>query len=805
MYKLFFIAKNNMKKQKGDMITFLILSFIAAILIFDCASALLGMGHVLDDRYVEVNGPEVMLVIADKELLSEAADEAFRDNPHLSEYETSVILNSTTEYRNKKNDEFEEYQFFAEAFEEKSKLLSLTFEDEKGNLIRPEELSADDVIMPYYIRDRFAVGDTLELKFDDRSYEFNVAGYSEDPYMCSALNISIFHIYIAKDKLEELAAGGYEGTGRWLMYKGKVKDGVLGQDFATEDLEKEIGDAYKTKTNALGKDHPELNVTNYMILNWHTMKSGGQILPMMVMAIFLIFALIILIVAFLIISFSVKNFIQRNMKNTGILEASGYTVKELRRAISVELLLVAGMGSVLGVLIGALTFGGFGNVVGSILGLTWNQPANIPVACFTVVGLLLLVWLVSIRISRTYKKITVLEALRGGLGTHNFKKNHFPFEKTGLPVPVVLSLKETFGNLRRNIAMVLMIGILTVAMLCGFGMLQNFGTDPEKMIEITGATHCNLELYASEGLRESIEKVEGVKKVLTFFSLEPTVSFGSKEKAIYTQAIHDPDANFDAVILEGRLPRQENEVMLTGILADDLGAKVGDMVKITFADVTEEYLVTGLNQRMQQMGRTMILTEEGGKKLLPATPRYNYDVYADKDMDFETLKDRVMKAVDGKTEHMAFSDMGKWVNESMGSIMDAMSIICLVFSVVTLLIVIFVEALVIRAKMVREWRGMGISKAMGMTSGGLITQIMLSNIPAILGGVLLGSLLARWVGIWGCKALLSMFGIRKMTFDISFFYVIITAVSIILVALITSGLLGRKVRKLNPVEMITEE
>ena len=76
---------------------------------------------------------------------------------------------------------------------------------------------------------------------------------------------------------------------------------------------------------------------------------------------------------------------------------------------------------------------------------------------------------------------------------------------------------------------------------------------------------------------------------------------------------------------------------------------------------------------------------------------------------------------------------------------------------------------------------------------------------AALGGVLLGSLLARWVGIWGCKALLSMFGIRKITFDISFFYVIITAVSIILVALITSGLLGRKVRKLNPVEMITEE
>ena len=104
MYKLFFIAKNNMKKQKGDMITFLILSFIAAILIFDCASALLGMGHVLEDRYVEANGPEVMLIIADKELLADAGDAVFRENPHLSEYEKTVILNTTTNYRNKKNE-----------------------------------------------------------------------------------------------------------------------------------------------------------------------------------------------------------------------------------------------------------------------------------------------------------------------------------------------------------------------------------------------------------------------------------------------------------------------------------------------------------------------------------------------------------------------------------------------------------------------------------------------------------------------------------------------------------------------------
>ncbi len=806
MYKLFFIAKNNMKRQKGDMITFFVLTLIAAVLVFDCVSAILGMGRVMDDCFEEVKGAEVLMAMADKEQLREAADATFAENPHLQEYDVSDLLNVNVKYRNAKNDDYEEYQFFGEAFEDKRNYMDLKIRDDAGNEIAADGLKEDDVIMPYYIRGRFPMGDTFEMKFDDKSYSFRVAGYCEDPYMASALNISIFHIFLSRSRMEQIESEQKETAGRFLMYKGKVKEGVLTEDFDTRALEKEIGNSYKEKTAAFAKEHPELNVTDYMILNWKHMKSGGQILPMVVMAVLLLFAVIILIVAFLIISFSMKNFIQRNMKNTGILEASGYTVKELRRAITVEVLLVAGLGSTVGVLVGIFTFGGFGNVVSSTLGLTWKQPVNIPVAVGTVAGLLLLVGLLSIRISRTYKKISVLEALRGGLGTHNYKKNHFSFEKTTLPISLTLSLKETFGNVGRNIAMVLIVTILTITMLSGFGMLENFGTDPDVLIVLTGTANSQLVLHAEDGLTEDLEKVEGVTGVETMFTLEPTVFFGDESQAIYTRAVRDPEENLkSAVVLEGRLPRQDNEVMLTTAAADDLGAKIGDVVRIRFGDVTEEYLLTGLNQMMQQMGRTMILTEGGGLKLLPAKPKYTYEVYAEKGLSFDTLKERVEAATAGKGGKHEYTDIGKLVDESMDSLMGAMSSICLIFTVLTLLIVIFVESLVIRAKMVREWRGMGISKALGMTSGGLISQVMLSNIPAIVCGVLAGTLLAPSAGAWGCKAIFSMFGIRKITFDISLTAILITAAGIIAVALITSGLIGLKVRKLQPVEMITEE
>ena len=135
----------------------------------------------------------------------------------------------------------------------------------------------------------------------------------------------------------------------------------------------------------------------------------------------------------------------------------------------------------------------------------------------------------------------------------------------------------------------------------------------------------------------------------------------------------------------------------------------------------------------------------------------------------------------------------------------SMKLLCIIIVLITIFIVIFVESLVIRAKISREWRGMGISKALGQTTGGLILQIMLSNIPAILVGSLIGAMLAGAAGRGIVSAAFSLFVIKSVTFDISFRWIVITVIGIIAVAIATSALAGLRVRKLKPVEMITEE
>ena len=354
--------------------------------------------------------------------------------------------------------------------------------------------------------------------------------------------------------------------------------------------------------------------------------------------------------------------------------------------------------------------------------------------------------------------------------------------------------------------MIIMIAILSIAMLCGFGMLENFGKDPDQMIKITGTTTGKIMVQNSRNnLTDEIWEIEGVTAILTYQNLEPEISKNGKSMSAHTFAMIEPEKNYKATILEGRMPKQANELMVTAAVADELGIECGDVVKLTFAGTTEEYLITGINQRMQEMGRTMAMTVEGAEKLLPGSARYTYEIDAKDELTYEYLKAEIEKIGKAHGEKLSYQDFEKLVDESMGAIMSSMKAICIVFSVITLLIVFFVESLVIRAKIVREWRGMGISKALGMTSKGLISQIMISNIPAILGGILIGSIIAPAAGMGIVKLIFMAFGIKELDFDISIAAMLITGISILLVAVLTSGLFGRKVRKLQPVEMITEE
>ena len=796
MYKLLMIARNNIKRQKGDMITFFVLTLFAAFLIFDSASAILGVGRVLDDWYGKTNSPEVILITGDSAEERECIREAFTENTHIADFEaTPALLARSWRYRNTKDVDWDEYEFLVESADVDKRMMVHDPENTR--------LAENEICLPLYLKGSFPIGDTMQIGIGEDIYDFRVAGYMEDPYFCSSLNITIYYVYMAQERIDALMKDHPElEKCRSLIHKGKIND-MSG--ISTIDMEKEITDRYKALIAPYGERNPERDYLGYLSVSWENMKGGASFLSMIVCAIVMLFAVIIIAVAAIIITFSIRNFIRRSMKDTGALEASGYTVRELRGALTVQIALAALTGSLAGILLGIATFGIFGQVVTIVLGLTWNQPLNIPVAVITVLALTGLMILEARWVSRAFKKFTVLDALRGGINAHNYRKNHVRLEKTKLPVSAALSMKDTLGNPGRNIVLAAVACILTLAMLMGFGMYENFGKNTARMAKLLGFETAEIAVDGDRDLGDELRKMEGVASVLGSYGFEPTYISGSKEQTQYTYAVDDMANTINTIIIEGRGPQHENEIMLTAALARDLGVRVGDVVTVKFGSRSAEYLITGTNQRMERMGRTGYMTFAGAERIIPNLNEVHYYVTGEKNVTYDDLKLKIDALAKGKGTSFQTTDVWKNVNNSMGAMAEAMKALCIGIAIITILVVIFVEALIIRAKIIREWRGMGISKAMGATSRELIIQIMLSNMPAIAIGVLAGIALSPWAGSRLTIAILSIFGIEKLPFHIPAGYMAFTGVAILAVALATAGLLGLKVRKINPVQMITEE
>ena len=812
MYKLFMIAKNNIKKQKGDMITFLILTLLSSFLIFICVSALSGMGSVMDRRFNEINGAHAMVYVENDTDMKGCVERAFKDNDHVIDCETTPLIEIYAEYKNARESEWKEYEFIAESYdEEKTQMKVLDIDS--------SDYSENDIFIPLYLKSSFSIGDTLELKLNDNKYKFNVAGYAKDPYFSSSINITVYSVYMSPKMIKKLVKENPDKAFDFVVVKGRVDESTLAPTesnviktmlsingnedyYSTTDLEREITKSYKDYISPISEKNPEKDYLSILAVNWEMMRGGSQFVPMIAMAVIMMFGVLILIIAIIIISFSIKNFIKRNMKNTGILEASGYTVKELRLTIVVQIVLVSFIGSLLGVVFAILTYSQFSDFLSILMGLTWNLPVDYAGAALTVIILSVLIFIVAWIISRAYKKTSILDELRGGINSHNFKRNHFTFEKTHLPIPFVLSLKSSFGEWGKSLLLTFIIMILTVSTLTGFGLMEDFGRDPSKLTAIMAFDTGVALIEGSDSIEDEINSLEGADSVLMSTGFEPLVSYKDKSQNVYTYAYKDMSKRPTAVMIEGRFAKRDNEIVITEGVSEDFGVGIGDVLSITVGDKSVEYIVTGIDQRMERMGRNICMTFDGAIKLGVSTSTVNYTLSGKDGVTFDDIKKEVE---DKGIKVNSMIDIDKNMKSTLGTVSMVMNVLCLVIAAVTILVVIFVEALVIRAKIVREWRTFGISKALGMTSGQIVLEIMLSNVPGIIIGILLGIASAEAIGGRLCVLCFSIFAIKKVVFYIPPIWYVVTAIVILSVALLTAGLFGLKTRTLQPVNMITEE
>ncbi len=793
MYRYFFIAKNNMKKQKGDMITFFIMTFLSAFMIFICLNLLVGTFRVCNTNKEVINGTDIIFLKGSDEVNTFKLREIIQGDENVTDYEENKFLNGMGKYRKKGTSKWSEYPFALACYDEEVSLQTPS--------IDTSSFSGKDIVLPISLSTSYKIGDLFELKIGDNIYEFRIAGFNEDYIWSSPMNMGTYECYISDKMYNEIE---FENDGfitRCLMVKMKMSDVAVKNNVSMGDEADAIFAEYNLWVQSYQSLHPDFVMDLMNCFPSDLMMTAGMILPFLFIAIILVFALIILTIALVVIDFSVKNFIMDNMKNTGIMEAGGYTVKEMMIILLLQLLLVSFAGSFLGVAVGALIQGKIGFIMLFLLGLSWNQGPDVAVAIGTVVGICFIISIFALFLGRQYKKTSVLDALRGGINTHNYKKNVFPFDKTSLPISLTLAMKETFGKFRSQIGVIAIMAVLAFSAAMGFGIYENMGKDVDALLRISGLDLNDADFSGDLNMEETVKGFECVNQIHHEYWFSFDYVNGKKTKNITTRCISDTSLMRPEMMVEGRWPVYENELALGSSAATNLGKKVGDTIIVKNGEEEASYFVTGIMQTFNNMGMMSYMTLEGYERIARMPKEFGIYVKLKPGYTFEDLEKEfkdVYPDVEITDELASTGGLFTMLKTSMASIM-------IIIMLVTALIVALAEALLIRTRITKEWRNLGVNKALGFTSNQLISQVMLSNIPAILIGIVLGLILVTFFGGKVMLLMFTIFGFRKVAFSLSPVAYISVVIVIVGVAMLVSWTNGNRIKKLEPVKMITEE
>lgn len=783
MYKMLFIARNSLAKKKSDVVTLILLILLSTLLLYISISVLKRTPQVIDTVCGDVNTADVFYASACPE--TGKITSVLNDMENVKQIEYSEGVELTAKYH-------------MEGSEEKETVFLLEPIETVGEICKIPDIGDQKkyqtILLPYYMKmgDKIDEGDRLYLSLGDAEYEFEVGGFVEDPLFATPLNISVFRCYITEEYYKDiLEAQQKVREMTTYIYKIKIDGRTSSQDFNGE------------MASRLSQEVPELADYMNISINIETMKVGVSFLSNIGMGIMLVFSVLLICIALIIAWCSIKNFIDGNLKNLGILMTSGYTKKQLLGSTCMEMLLISVIGSCFGLIIGVLLNQTVGTLVSSLIGLKWNQPLDVSTAVLVFVLMNLVVLLVTVLSGRVYGRIEILEALRGGIKTHNFRGNPLPLVKCPLPQPLALGIKSILGEKRKNAAIMVVVTLLGFASSIGFALFQNFAAEDQALTEMMGV-ELGTVLLSGQGIEKAGKKIETwdeVRKVLYYDNRSVELTAGEKQIMLTCDFWKEPEQNEYSVLIEGRLPKYDNEISVTAIVADQLGVTVGDIIYVKGDQEKKDYIISGITQQMEMLGLKATMTMEGAARVNGSSVVNQIRVYTKDDCAYEQIEKKI------KTEFpdLDITSLSENMEIVLSSVKAAMAILCVVFVVITVVIVTLTIILLVKTKITREWKQYGVYKALGFTTGELIVQIQMSSLPVFLTGSIIGAVLSVYLLNPLVQTCLSSAGIVQSDLTVHVQWLVLSVVIIMAVSAGVSFLCAYRVRKVEPVKMLTEE
>ena len=778
--ELFTMIKANIRHKKGSFVSIILLMAVISM-------ALTAIISVWDNIYGGVIQAQEraktanIVCMVNKNQLSEKMISKVKQHTLVKNVKTETAIAAKVSYHGK--------GYSNEVYMQKLPAQYQVFDSDGRRYQEETPLNHGEIYISQGMKTNFSckTGDSLAVETEAGFYEFKIKGTIEEPQMGASV-IGWKKIFICKEDYENIY-GKIERLGKQTEFSGLInmvsiykKDGCGLTDgkFARQvNLDTGIADM------GFGAMTREMSVTYTTLF------------PKIICMILFVFVVLLLASVVVVLCHSVSTGIEMEYVTFGVMKSQGFSTKKIQAVFVIQYLAAEILGAAAGIVAAVPLCEELGNLFHPITGIIPQKA----VSYGTCGGILLAVFVISIlSILVITRKITRISPVRAIAGV---KKEIYFDSRLKAPVSKKmlsssLAFRQFTSNKRQYARVIAVVAILVYFMITMM-VLTNVITATSAW-ETMGISYSDLSIELSKEVSDA--KIEQVEE-----SIRQKSNFQTSYKSCgnYYMSINGEqmmaciysEPEFIKAVSKGRAPVYDNEIVMTEIAADNLGLKIGDKVSVGYQDKKETFLISGLNQFMNDAGVNFSMTKSAASKLGNTKLSYLGYILEDKSRgnEIETdLNRRYGTILTASFDETPMDDTYELAIYVMTCIVYAFSIIFAVTAV----------QMVCSKAFLKERRDIGIYKALGFTSGRLRLQFAVRySIAAVFGAAVGSGVAAAFTGKM-LSFILRLVGISSFQVTFNFAAFAVPVGIIITCFYLFAFLASRRIKRVEVKELIVE-
>ncbi len=744
----FRILKLDLKKRKGT--NLLLLLFVILATIFS-ASGLNNVTSVMNgtDYYFDKAEIEDYVVVANS---NNNIKEILDNEKSVQEYKIEPCIFALK--NNLKHD--------SEALDTGSYVIFQSIEDSKMNFFDKDDNEITSVKKgEIYLSGRvieksnLSVGDEVTIDLGDTKFNLTIAGKSKDAFFGTDF-IGITRVLLNEEDYKRVYDSIYDEENKgYEIYYVKSND--------VQKVEQSLGDA----SSIIFKGSKDVLKLTY-------------VMDMIISFALLALSVCLIVVALLILKFTITFTINEEYREIGVMKAIGLKNRRIRNIYIVKYLCLGIVGSFIGLFL-SIPFGDMltkATTSNMVLGSSDGVGISVIGALFVVLITVLFAYIYTGKV----KKSSPVDAIRNGQTGERYKsKTLYKLKNSRLRLNLYMALNDILSAPKKFITIIVSFFVCVVLVLS-----LVITTDTMKSKNLITAFSTESDVYFMPGdidifdtsNAQSKERYEQIiKDYEQLFSENGMPSIVRLEltfngnimfnENIYNikvlQGLNTVEDKY--VYTDGIAPVKDNELAVTDVISKKIGAKIGDRIKLDDGTGEREFIITAYFQSLYNLGEVIRLNNNTLYNYENLTVIQGFQVdFTDSpsEEEIENRIEKIKKLVDSDEVYDAAGICVK--NLSVVPTMEAVQYMLLG---ITIVVIVLVTLLMELSFVTNEKSQIALLKALGFKNGQIIKWHMYRFLIVTIIAEVLAALLAIPVTKLWCNQVFGMMGAKDVNYFIN--------------------------------------